>query len=603
MITPRRILTKKTHIREGICLIIENGVPCNRPVDSRGICTMHKSYLRLKELHEEFALPVQSKKRDYRVNPEPLAGKCCVIEEGIICEEEATRHGKSMCLKHYGAIWQRQKLSKDIDINDFRTPLVFARQKHPRAGRCVVKEVTGNEKTFLCKEPADFRGICTRHADLLEGSPALFEEIANPLARRKKVKKGTCVVQEITPGGEEHFCSRKLHARGLCLYHYNLLRRRNPGLFEKIADPEKEKSTFRVKRDDRQREGICVIVENDNGCNEPATKKRRICTYHYHALMRAGLLEELTDPFIQEIQERSYQLEQKLPRDRVQGFCILTVNGIPCTNTPKRRGLCDACIWKIGKFGYDFEALALPPMKRGDAEITRKETPIKGICVVIENGVPCRDYSVVRGLCKYHYQKAKRQHKLSEIALSAAEIDRLADTPHFYFDKNLIIRYALHEMFGQAADSSIALVDAVVRGRLHATVSTDCIRALYSHLGHQLARPAAEGGKALEPKIAEKIARDYAGKLFFGRGGAWNFVSFQPKHFELCAYQGCLPKLSLEDALELQLFSQAKETNKVNTFVTGDRGILEYGEGVHSDEVMKIYADFIEPHFLAKRWR
>ncbi|MGV8122537.1 MAG: hypothetical protein AB2L14_22495 [Candidatus Xenobiia bacterium LiM19] len=603
MASPRRILSKKTCFQDGICIIIENGAPCNRPVDSRGLCAMHKSYLRMKGTHEKYALPVQSRKKDYRVNPAPLAGKCCVIEDGVVCDEMANRHGGSLCKSHYAAIWQRQKLSRDIDINDFKTSLIFARKSHPRVNRCVVKEIIGRERVVLCEESAEIRGICKKHAAILEANPALFEAIANPLVRRKHVQKGICVILENAPGGKEIFCTQAHYSRGLCRYHYKLLRRRSPEVFDKIADPVKTKPVFRLKKEEKQRDGVCVLVENGTGCNEPTSRKRRVCDLHYYALKRAGLLEELTAPFIEEIKERSYHMEQKPQDSRVEGFCIMMVNGIPCTNTPKRRGLCDACIWKIEKFGYNFEKLALPAAEKYTHELSRKAALVKGVCVVIENGIPCREFSLTRGLCNIHYKLAKRQHRLNELALSEEEMSRLADIPHFYFDKNLIIRFALHEIFGQAADSSVALVDAVLHGRLHSTISTDCMRALYSHLGHLLARPVEEGGKGIEPRKAESMAREYTGKLFFGRGGIWNIVSFHARHFELCAYQGCLIKLSLEDALELQIFSLAKEQNRVKLFVTADRGILEYGEGVHPDDVVKMYADYLDPQYLRKKRR
>ena len=39
-------------------------------------------------------------------------------------------------------------------------------------------------------------------------------------------------------------------------------------------------------------------------------------------------------------------LKKKAAAEIVPGFCIMTVNGVLCTHTPKRRGLCGSCIWQ-----------------------------------------------------------------------------------------------------------------------------------------------------------------------------------------------------------------------------------------------------------------
>jgi len=188
---------------------------------------------------------------------------------------------------------------------------------------------------------------------------------------------------------------------------------------------------------------------------------------------------------------------------------------------------------------------------------------------------------------------ARRQKIFQQLALTRQEMIVLPDVPHFYFDKNIPIRFAIHELFGVTPDpAAVTLVQAVLKGKIRATVSLDCIRALYSHVGHRLARSSEEGGKDLDEKEAEAMARKYAGELFFGRKGLWRFLSFTEHHFDLCTVKRKLPKLSLEDALEVHLFAVAKKKLGAELFVTADGGILVYGEAVHPRQVVKTYADF-----------
>ena len=87
-----------------------------------------------------------------------------------------------------------------------------------------------------------------------------------------------------------------------------------------------------------------------------ATRKQRVCDRHFHALRRAGKLHELTEAFV----KKKLELDRKSAADRAPGFCIMSVNGIPCTNVPKRRGLCNPCIHLIEKSGFWFEDFAQP---------------------------------------------------------------------------------------------------------------------------------------------------------------------------------------------------------------------------------------------------
>ena len=591
-----RIITKKPHPVKGICILIENGKPCNRPVASRGVCDMHRSYLDFKNLLEIYALPPESRKKTYQVNPDVTTGICCIIENGFPCSAEAVKK-QSLCLRHYQALWQREKLSGDLRLEQFLTPVTFSRRKKPREGICVVKEETRDGKVRFCAGPAAEMGLCEKHLKILKKNPALLNEIGNSLSRKRCLEKGICVIQERTERGKTITCKRKAFARGFCREHYKFLERKNPGLFEKLANPVRKKPEYRLKKEENREKGICVIVENDTGCNERTPRKRRLCDKHYYALQREGTLEVLTDQFIKA--EKIIVLEKKPVEALVEGFCILMVNGIPCTNTPKRRGICGSCLWIIERTeGYEIEQFVRPPVARMKPAVERKPEIMKGVCLLQQDGVPCRDAAVIRGLCRAHYRLVKRLRKLAAIGLTQEEMDRLPDIPHFYFDKNIVIRFAMHEKLGVEPDSCVALVDAVLRKKICATVSADCVRALYSHLGHELSLPSKEGGSAMKTQEAEKLARQYTGELFFGRGGLWRFISFNEDHLALCTYKGHLPKLSLEDALELHLYAQAKHDYKVTLFVTGDRGILEYGEGVSPEKVARNCEDLLDHRYL-----
>jgi hypothetical protein len=117
-------------------------------------------------------------------------------------------------------------------------------------------------------------------------------------------------------------------------------------------------------------------------------------------------------------------------------------------------------------------------------------------------------------------------------------------------------------------------VRAVLERQLRATVSLDCVRAVYSHLGHRLSRPVDEGGKGMDDAAAERQARKYAGALFYGRGGLWNFVASSSDAFKECAHGERHASLSLEDALEVELYAIARKKYGCTHFVTADHGLL-----------------------------
>ncbi|MFZ2960198.1 MAG: hypothetical protein WA705_25225, partial [Candidatus Ozemobacteraceae bacterium] len=492
-------------------MIIENGVPCHRKVTYRGLCEMHIARLKVIGRFDEFAQRPKDRRHRFEVKPNPEPGICRLIVNGVPCTLPACRKG--MCDRHYTSIWQRP----DLKIDDFAPPLgmithSYKRQRYPERGRCVVQEVIN--------------------------VPA----------------KGTSIIK----------CKEGTHARGLCKSHYRKLSE-NSALFDELADPVRGKVQYELKKDPKP--GQCVIIQDGIGCTRLAGQKRRVCRLHSSTLQKAELLEKLTDQFVPG--ETVYV--KKPDSDCVDGFCRMIVNGIPCQKPPKRRGLCSSCLNLVEKFKDDFEKYALPPRVRKESKIKRKRKPIKGLCLVIENDVPCMHVSHARGICQHHYKILTGRQKLQHFALTEEELASLPDIPHWYLDKNVVIDFVMNEVFlDSGRPDAVAIVKEVLDQKILATISLDCIRAVYSKLSHRLAREPGEG-KGLSPIEAEAEGRAYTGKLFHKRGGLWHILSHDRHHHELCTVGGKFSDLTLEDALEVCLFGIAQSEHGAELFVTSDK--------------------------------
>ncbi len=531
----KRVLTKKLDLAQGLCILIDNGVPCPRRVLYRGLCNTHVGHLRHCGRVEEFALPHEDRKHTFVLAEQVEPAVCRIVDNDLPCDRRSTASG--ICSHHIRTIRERA----DLKIEDYLPPgfkLGHSRRAPPR------------ELTYR---------------------------------RQKRPTPGLCVAAERLGSGPWVPCEARSVSRGLCQKHrFRLLK--DEDAFDEVANPERRDPAFQVKR--RPREGVCVVVEDGEGCDEASSRRRRVCGRHYHALRRAGKLAELTDEFL----DKKFELTPKADVSRVAGFCVLIVNGLPCTNPVKRRGLCMSCLWVIGRDGLDLESFALPVTKRREPEFARAERLVPGQCLLAPDGIACSRAALVRGLCKSHYRMLRVRHLLEKFALSLDELRVQPDVPHVYLDKNVVIRFAMHENFGVTPDkSSVALVQAVLARRLRATVSLDCVRAVYSHLGHRLARPTDGGGRGLDEKEAERLARDYTGKLFYRRDGLWNLAPPTDEAFRACAADGRLPHLSLEDALEVHLYASARAKHGTSMFVTADGGILEYGEAVHPERVASTF--------------
>lgn len=524
-----RILAKKLKPEPGRCLLVDNGTPCTKPIASRGLCNLHRCWLEKTGRLEEFALSIKSRLRDLKPNPNPRPGRCAVFERGLPCAAPVQRRG--LCNKHYGTIWRRP----DLDLE------AFAR-----------------------------------------------DEVKAVLDRKKNVVPGVCLIRERLADGKIVPCNEKTHARGVCRPHYRRLEL-DPELFAAITNPPRQNDTFRLKKE--LRPGICVAVQNNEGCTVPATGWRRLCQNHYSNFHRLGILH-LTDHF----RGQPPTLEKKKPEDQTPGACLLVVNGVGCRNVPKRRGLCSRCLNAIEKQGLSLDGFGRPVTTYGEKRETveRKREIVSGVCILVINGQPCRRATHARGLCRLHYKFLESRQELPRYALSEEDLRRLPVVPHWYFDKNVVIDYARQELFRDpSVIESVALVNAVIQRKVQASVSLDCVRAVYTYVGHRLAWPEDEAGHGIDPKEAERKAREYVRKLFYEPGGLWNFIPYTEEQVRVCTADRKLADFSLEDALELHLFAVSREEFNAKLFITADRQLLEAGHGVHPRKVVDEFEELI----------
>jgi hypothetical protein len=509
--------------------MVEDGIPCRRKADSRGLCGRHAIILKNAGEYEKFALPRQDRRIEYAVNPDAPVGTCRIVEEGVPCTLPAKLTG--LCTRHYRNIYHRPDLKMAEFVVD-RKAIRYGRQKKPVEGRCVIRELWPDGRRLVCENAAKSRGICPRHWGIYEKEPESIEHAMNP---------------------------------------------------------GRVQQSFALKTNPRK--GICVIAENGAGCTNPARYRRQLCSRHYAALKRKGLLNDLTDRLVP---QGEVTLARKPEGQVAEGYCMLTVNGVPCMNPPYVRGICGPCLHLIRSRELDYEALALPSRRTRWYALARKlpYQMVRGVCALVEDGAPCEKPAGARGLCKRHCNIAVKRGALEELGLTTTEAAALKPMLHLYLDKNVLINFAFHELFGsRGEESSVDIVRAVLRRRVRATVSLDCVRAVYSHVGHRLARPPEDGGKGMDPGPAEAEARRYTAGLFFDRNGLWNLIPYGEEQIRACARGEAFPGLSFEDALEAHLYGLARAEAVIDLFVTADAHVLQQAQGVHPAHVVATYRD------------
>ncbi len=230
--------SRKPHPKPGICRIIQNGVPCNRKVKTRGLCAAHYAmFSRQRELLEEWALPVPGE-AVYTVKTRPKPGICPIVQDGQPCTSRA--HSRGFCLRHYTAIRKKR-------------PDLFAKLSlPPKKCRHTLERKPENEwvenvcviidNNIACTNPPERRGICKRHREMIwnmgKTNPnyrlehfEIPENKREPVFKRKKIiEEGICILVE-----DDVECLRLARIRGLCRHHETMLRKR--GLVEQYALP------------------------------------------------------------------------------------------------------------------------------------------------------------------------------------------------------------------------------------------------------------------------------------------------------------------------------------------------------------------------------
>lgn len=463
---PRRIrvLTKKRDPEEGLCILVENGVPCAGRRVSRGLCHAHLAHLRKTGRLEEFALPRQPYVRHtIHLKPDPEPGICRVIVNGTPCMAPAQRRG--LCIRHYAGIWQRS----DLDLDTFCLPPLSERiglKREILAGTCRIREDGVN-----CEEPVHARGLCRRHYRRLASQPDLFERFALPerptvrYSRRERPRPGRCRVAEDGVG-----CAQPATVRGLCRHHLAVLRNQ-PDLFESIALPPRKlvRRHFARAADAGADPTRCVVLENGVRCTKPPLR-RGLCRRH-HRILGSHADYSLHDFYLP---EAAPALTRKPPGDRGDGLCLVVEDGVACENPPHARGLCQNHYRRATKAGL-LEELALPSQH------------IRGMPYGAGN-----------------------------------------DRPHGYLDKNVLYDHADHVVFGASGQGgSVALIERVRAGDFRASINLDAVKSTYNHVRYRLQRPADEGGREASEAEAEETARAYVRTAFFG-GGAWRFIPLDP---------------------------------------------------------------------------
>jgi hypothetical protein len=517
-----RIVSRNPAPAAGMCLVVDRGAPCSRPARVRGVCQVHDKYLRRNGLLDELALPATKHtappRLDLRRDHEAREGRCAVLVGGVPCPEGAYGTTYALCERHQKLFWGRSAEALD----EYRIPEVgvrYARKKTVDRGTCVVREWSETRGYFPCERPPSKRGVCTHHMWVLRLDTRTFEQVANPLPRRHV---------ELRP------------------------RARKPG--------------------------ACVAVENGRGCPERAWRTYGVCARHYSYLKKHGRTAELERRRVElarAVRARRPESEWRL------GFCILTIDGVPCRRAELQRGLCKACYTALWRTPL-LDELARPSARACERVLERVPKIVPGVCVARENGEPCEHGSVARGLCRTHYRLAQELGTLDELGLSEDEVRSLSPIPAAYFAPDVVLRFVDQEVFGTTTErSAVALVSAVLARSLRATVSFETVRAVYAHVGHRLARPSVEGGRGVAEVDAEGEARRYTGELFFGRNGLWHVVPYAEEDVRLLTSGGRLSGVSLEDAIEIHCYARAKTTDRVSFFVTSSTEVVRYAEGVH----------------------
>ncbi len=173
-----RHYTLRGRLREGGCRVAVNLRGCGGPAEVRGLCQHHYSVLRSRpELLEGIALPVRTRV-ERRYERRPVTGEtltmCVVIENGLPCTRAPEHRG--VCREHRRVIGN----SPDYSLRDFYLPVSPPplERKAPEEladGLCQVME-----SARACVKPPHVRGLCRRHYRMAAERQAL-DRLAQPV--------------------------------------------------------------------------------------------------------------------------------------------------------------------------------------------------------------------------------------------------------------------------------------------------------------------------------------------------------------------------------------------------------------------------------------
>ena len=496
-----RIITRKRQPQSGLCLVVDNGEPCPRQAQTRGLCGQHYQMLRARgDLTRYAAAPVDRRHVFARKPPaQQQDGVCAVIVNGTACTAAAERRG--LCRRHYVAIWQRPDLTVD-------TFAVDAPQRRVTLRRPVVPGVCRvREDGTPCTASPHARGLCKRHYRWLRDRPALFDRLAEPdpgaprYTRRHRPPAGRCRVAENGAG-----CPAPAETRGLCRRHYAILARR-PELMAAIALPASRRTRRVLERLAHPLPDTCVVRENGVACTQPVWK-RGLCRRH-HRVIGDSSEHSLYDFYLPEANDPPEECAAwSIVSAGHDGRCRIADADGACRRDAYRRGLCRKHYRFAQKHGL-LEAMGLPPRDRGARASQPPPQPLP---------------------------------------------------PHVWLDKNILFDHADRVVFGaRARADSVTLVDAVCAGRVRASVTADAVKTVYNHVRHRAARAPAAGGQAADPAAAEAQARAYLQQVFVDPPRhAWRLEAWDPCAM-LVPLTAAQQMLSLEDAWEWQAYQRARQ--------------------------------------------
>lgn len=602
-----RIISKNDSHPEGVCHIKENGVPCARPVYGRGVCGMHYKYLRSRGDLDSWALPSQGplkpKPYTYAVkSPDRILPDICrIIAAEVPCTAKATHRG--CCSTHYKAIWAR----KDLRLEDYVIPVSWRKPESFVLGVKSADDLEDGvcrliEDGNLCPNLTKSRGICEHHIQILRKRPDLnpddfkapkHQQHGPPkmvaiyaLKAHEDQRPGIC---RISVNGVP--CTRAAGERGTCKSHQEWITRRKldeehllllPAPVPRA--PEPVAYTLRTNI----RPGICRVQENGIGCERRASSNG-LCRRHNGRSRRYASLARLALPAT-----IFTVIEQPAP-----GTCRVGENGMPCSRPATYRGVCH----------YHGRALrASPtyqPMLHGTFYLPIHEvvytlkTPIElqdDLCRVSVDGTPCLAVPQVRGLCKIHHRIARDSGRMDELGKpSCAVRDPMRrlygagnDVPHVYLDKNIQFDALDSVAFDDhCPEASWRLVSMILEGQMIGTISTDAVKVAYNRLRYRAVKSVNLDGLGYNDIQAEEFVRKKIRDFYFTPVGGWRIITIDAPTFRTI-FANATPTLSLEDALEWQVYQQARtQPAKPQWFVTRD---VDFPEGVRPEAVLEAIA-------------